>query len=158
MIIVSGNMSADIYLARDGQIDKIYTKEEREPKYSDREEFFVTRLGRSKYMGTGSVYESKEDEVEHRLYKDLKKEIPEIFKREKVTGIYILSAEYFMPMVIKAIPKIHKGKIKWTKGVDLEGKHPKMILESLQKSREKQIGISVPLSEEARKILDKGKG
>lgn len=156
IIIVSGNESADIYFAQDGFMEKIYSKEEEIPHYSDREEFFETTMGRSGYVGSGSVYESKEDEVEHSLFKDLQKALMEIFKGNEITSIYILSAEYFLPMVVRAIPKSHKGKIKWTKGVGLAGKHPKMILQALQKEKEERIGLKVPLSEEARKILEKG--
>lgn len=115
----------------------------------------MTKTGRNDFIGAGSVYESKEDEMENRLKNELTQKLLRIFQTEDISEVYIVSPDYFLPRVKEAIPKIQQAKIKWTFNENMAGQHPFEVLKVIQKKIETEIGKSVPIKEETRKILQR---
>ncbi len=154
LIIVAGRRKADFYIAFSGQIEKIDSFEIEEPKYSDKEGFFM-RLGGGKMLGTGSVLEDKKVEFDRRFIKDLKDKVEEIFSKNKTEEIYLFAANYAKKNLPKNLSKETSQKIILSFDGNYGKSHPFELIKKIKgKQKNKKTNF---ISEAAMKILKRGR-
>ena len=110
ILVVCGRQSGKIYLAHNGQINQDSEIKIENPRYSDREGRFETRMG-GKVIRSGSVYEDQTKGTRaHEFAKDLEhklKEYKEITKNESVDRAPEVLVYCFCPLY--AEKKIHSA-------------------------------------------------
>lgn len=154
LLILSAKQAAELYLATDGEIERIDMIKIPRPRFSDKEEFFMTRKGgRMIKAGAGSYeHQPLKNELEKEMLHHLANQIKETLKTKKITSIYIFSSPYTINAVKDILSKEAKKLLRFTKSGNYIDHHPFEILEIIKKEKP---GAPVLESEEARKILNK---
>lgn len=150
LLVVSGLHEAVFYIAKDGFLEKIGQFKLLNPKYSDKEGFFVS-AGYGRVFETGSVLETDKIELRHKFLKEMDKILDDIVKRRGVTDIYIFSSDFLKNELTDLLPREDRKKIRLIFLGNYTHFHPFQILEMIM-LREK-VGWKMPIKEEARRIL-----
>ena len=129
LIITTGKQHAIIYLAKNGEIDKLNEIQIETPTYSDREGHFERR-SKNLNIGSGSVYE---DDTKEKIVKDFIKKIEEEIKKFKdIKQLYCFCPDYMKNYLKEVIDKnIDKSKIFTGNHTD---KHPFKLLETIKEN------------------------
>jgi hypothetical protein len=161
LILVSSGHGTEIYKAHQGKIEKIKEFQIENPRYSDREGFFMSR---SKNIGTiraGSVGEIDDQEVKKEFFQKWR----ELVKESEIKKImdwsddvYLFSPGSLITELKEELPSRVKDKIAMEFQKNYCGKHPFEILEKIdQKLTEKISEIKdKPKTKEEEKILETG--
>jgi len=152
LIIVTGGQAGKIYLAYNGEIEKLNEFKIDNPKYSDREGFFV-RSGQGKTFGSGAVREENKHKITGEFLKQLKLSIEEIVSKNKIEDFYLLSPDYIKNELYEILSSEIQSKIVLFTEGNFHDSHPFDFLEKIKKEiDEKKTKI---ISEEVIKILKK---
>lgn len=156
LIIVSGRENGVFYNAKKGIIEKVTEFGEREPKYSDREGFFM-RLGGGRFLGSGSVYESKIKTVEKRFMSDFHKEFINYVNHNDIDQVYFFAPKFMHGYLCNEIPDKYHDIIKYQFDGNYQKEHPLKLLKKIGDEIEREHPGPVPVKKEARKILSRFK-
>lgn len=102
MVLVTGLQDAKIYVAADGEIEEVESFKTEKIRYSDREGHFETRKG-GKVLGSGSVYENKDEENVRNFTKELEAKLVR-FRNESITKVFLFSPGYVISAIRRALP------------------------------------------------------
>lgn len=153
LIIVAGKHAAMFYIAGNGKIDELERFKVLHPKYSDHEGF-------AQLSGHGMVYrrnflsELQENETINKFLREIKAHVKRVIGSEKPDSYYIFVPKFLQKEIVDVLPKAQQRNIKKELLGNFVNRHPFELLEMIKKDDEKNYGQRVPVSEEARKILN----
>ncbi len=166
LLIVSGRLGMNFYLASKGKIKKL--KSFRFPKpskvYTDTEGFFVTRSGGGRRPGeriTGAVLEPKKQRLRQELYRKFKKHLNELIKKEKINQLYLFVPDYLHTEMEGLLKDNLSNKMKKQIKLTILGNYlksqPLTLLRKIKAKRQvkKKKKIAEPIEKEARKLYKK---
>jgi len=152
-IIVAGKEGAIFYEISNEEISK--KLEIRLPKEREEREGFFARGGRGRIFEMGGVFEPKKRKKIKKLVGEIEKNLREFLEKDSKEKIYLFAPAYLSKKLISAVEKRTNRKIRLIEKGNFLSSHPLELLELITKQREaKKI---VPISEEAKKLLDKFK-
>lgn len=155
LIVVAGTHAALFYHAHDGELDALDSFVVENPKYSDREGFFI-HSGHGQIFGSGSVYEPKTAVAEHRFIHQLHDTLRTIVSHTDITDIYLFMPKQIGPEIMKHLEGDLKAMVRETFDGNYTTEHPNAFLEQFKARHEAahQSFIDHQTSPEAQKILD----
>jgi hypothetical protein len=153
LIVVGGDVSAKLLFAFNGKIDELETVRPHEKDYPD-------KMGYSRVMGRGVTFSRESfnapENWQHDEFIDFLKERMAYFIRDlKPDEIFIFEKED-TKRVVESLPREYQKKVAGTFSKNYINEHPFKVLRFLDDYLTKGLGKSVPVKEEARKILEKG--
>ena len=155
LIVAAGDHDAKIYSVFNGIIKKLELFCIPNPCFTDREGFVMQKI-KGKYLTSGAVYTPKKEYLRVKFLTGLRKDIKNILRREsEIKNIYLFAPEYIADPIIKSMPVQIQEKIKIMHSGNYELQHPFKLLNMIKEKEFDIIGESVPLKEEARKLLSK---
>jgi len=155
LFIVSGIKEALFLLVHKGEIiSQDNFRIVKETVAEEKEGFFI-RGGRGKIFEMGAVFEPKKKKIRKEFLEKLKKHFKEIFDKEKIDSVYIFAPGHVLKSIKAQIPTSVQNKIKMAKKGNYTEYHPLKLIEMIVKEKEQKRII--PISEEAKKLLDKFK-
>lgn len=154
LIVVSGAEEFVFFKISEGEIleeRKVQIPKERK----ERQGFFV-KSGRGKIFEMGAVFEPKKLKQQKQLLKELKKNIEDCLeKNREIEKIYLFVPAYLSRKVLSLLKKMTKIGVELVEKGNFLNVHPLELVELIsQKIKEKRV---VPISEEAKKLLEKFK-
>ena len=155
LLVVCGAKEASFLLLHKGEIIvqdnfRIVKEEFRKEK-----EGLFRKGGRGRIFEIGAIFEPKKRKIEQEFFEKLKTYSEKIINREKIDSIYIFAPGYILKSLRLKIPSLVKEKVKMFKRGNFTGYHPIKLVEIITEvKREKKV---VPISKEAKKILDRFK-
>ncbi|MDZ7612034.1 MAG: hypothetical protein U5L10_04685 [Candidatus Moranbacteria bacterium] len=160
LIIVSAKHGLELYRAYQGSVEKLESFEVENPRYSDKEGFFMSR---GKNVGTiraGTVGEIKDGDIKRDFFQKLKDFLKN--HREQLEGcseIYLFAPDTLITELKEEMPENIQKKIFMEFAANYHKSHPFKVLEKIDKALTKKIDAikSKPQSEEEKKILEIGK-
>ncbi len=93
LLVVAGKQEGCFYMAENDGIEQIHSIKLKKPQYTDREGHFESRGG-NKVFGSGSVYESQDDETVRSFIKQLTTAIDNLIATHKAENIYLFCPPY----------------------------------------------------------------
>ncbi len=152
-IIVVGKEEAIFYEISNQEISK--KLEIRLPKEREEREGFFVKGGRGRIFEMGGVFEPKKRKKMKKLIGQIEENLKEFLEKDLKEKIYLFVPAYFSKKLVSAIEKSVNRKIQLIEKGNFLSSHPLELLELIVKQREaKKV---VPISEEAKKLLDKFK-
>lgn len=134
LIIVTGFQTADLYLAADGEMNKIGSISIPRRKYSDKEGFSTQKSGVS-----GSAREYPKEAVLQEFLNLLKTELKIISKKERLSSVCLFSPDYAMNEIKSVFPTALKNKIKFSIKGNFSHYTQTQLLEKIDLKRKKLI-------------------
>ncbi len=154
LLIVAGRRKADIYCAFNGEIDKIESVQVEEPKYSDKEGFFV-RMGKGQIFGRGSVLDDKKIETNKKFFNEIKEKTEKVTVRDDINDIYLFASDHVEKKLPQSLSGDVSSKIVFTFRGNFLKKHLFDLIKKIQnKSENKKPRF---MSKAAMKMLRKKK-
>lgn len=132
-IAVITRYTAQIYTVHKGVIKKVSDIRQRRPTYSDREGFFL-RSGEGQLYGTGSVYESKDEELTEKFSKKVAKKLDILIPKYKFKNIFILEPKHLSRVHARDLSKMAKKRVVCRVGGNFSHYHPLELVEKVKKS------------------------
>lgn len=154
LIIVTGEQSAKLYLARDGKINLASSFKLFPPKYPDKEGFFKNG-GKRKIYKSGAGFQKLELYLDEKFRKSIHNQVSQIISDQKVSEIYVFSPDHMIGFVLDSLPRRVCNDLKMCVYGNHLKDHPLNLVDRINQVFQESIGKSVPASLEARKILDK---
>ncbi len=154
LFVVAGRRAADIYSAFNGEIEKKESIEIKNPRYSDKEGFFM-RLGGGKFFGAGSVLEDKKIETNKKFIRELKDKTEESLKKDNVESVYLFAPKQTEKALLEGFSENIKQKVVFSFKGNYVNQHPFNLIKKIQKKQENKKPKLI--SEKAMKILKRGK-
>ncbi|MFO7807266.1 MAG: hypothetical protein R6V40_02470 [Candidatus Moraniibacteriota bacterium] len=159
LILISAKHGLEIYKAHQGHIEKLKEFRIENPRYSDREGFFMSRSKNVGTIRTGSVGEISDEDIKRDFFQKWKGLIKENDFKEitkEVDDVYLFSPGNLITEFKDEMPSEVANKIAMEFQKNYLGAHPFKILEKIdQKLTEKISEIKdVPRTEEEKKILE----
>ena len=152
-IIVAGKEEAVFYEISNEEISK--KLEIRLPKEREERGGFFARGGRGRIFEMGGVFEPKKRKKIRKLIEEIEKNFKDILEKDAKEKIYLFAPAYLSKKLTSAIEKRVNKKVQLIEKGNFLSSHPLELLELITKQREaKKV---VPISEEAKKLLDKFK-
>ncbi len=133
IFIVTGKQFAKIYQLRKGEIKEKETIEVNIPKYSDKEGFFEHRGAGGTVLGSGSVYQSNDNEQQVKFLKELKKAIKGI--KRPFDSIYLFAPTQSINIVADSFTKLDQAKIRKKLRGNFTKHHPTELLEKVSNKK-----------------------
>lgn len=155
IMLVCATNEAIFYLLWRGEIitqDKFKIVKEREK--GKREGLFL-KGGRGKIFEIGSVFKPKKRKFRKEFLDGVKSHLKKIVQEQIPEHIYLFAPDYLVKETESVFPKEIKEKIKIIKKGNYLEFHPLELLEMIVK--EKESKKVKPISEEAKKLLEKFK-
>lgn len=154
LICVMGTQEARFILAHKGILSELDQFKIEKPVYSDREGFFMTRaFGR--IFGSGSVHEPKKQQKFVEFGTELEKKYKKLVISTGPDQLILTYPDYVEQVVKDKLPHSFKDKVR----MELKGNFYKEdaleILKKIQSKMEERAPAE-PISDEAKKILEKG--
>lgn len=131
LILVTGFQTADLYLAADGEMNKIKSLRVPRRRYSDKEGFFRGTVS------SGSAREYPKQAVLEEFLKLLEAELKTISKKEKISSIFLFSPDYAMNEIKSVFPSALKNKIKFSIKGNYSHYSQLELLEKVDRKRKK---------------------
>ena len=103
LLIVAARQTATVYKAHKGTLRKITHIFVSNPTYSDREGFFV-RSGKGRWMGSGSVYESKSESTHKEFLKEFTRTMKKLSKTISIDAVYLFASPHLVASIRESIP------------------------------------------------------
>jgi hypothetical protein len=150
LVLVTGMEDAKIFVAENGKIEEVDSFKVEKPIYSDREGHFETRKG-GKVIGSGSVYEQKDEETVKHFTKELEAKLAR-FKNESITKVFLFSPGYVVSMIRRALPLSLIAKTEGVIKGNYLNSHPFDLLGMIRGMKPLP---TAPMKAEAEKILTK---
>ncbi|MCR4279919.1 MAG: host attachment protein [Candidatus Komeilibacteria bacterium] len=130
LLIVTGRQEAKIYLATKGTIEEIDNLKVSNPRYSDREGFFMNSGG-GKTLGSGSVYEDHHEDVIKEFLKDLENDLVEMDNKHQPEQYYLFTPDYMAKQVRDSLPNGAENKVKLVVQGNYVKEHPFTLLDKI---------------------------
>lgn len=134
LLIVTGSQKGVFYLAAVGVIEKIGAVNEPIEKYSDREEFFVSKGGEGDYT-SGSVYEPDKQEHIKKFAKKISAEADRIVKEKGVDTVYQFAPDYVIHEINRTLTNRVKEMVQEKFKGNFVEEHPFKLLEKIKKTK-----------------------
>lgn len=133
LIIVTGWQAAAVYRASGGRIVQAGDLKIPNPKYSDREGFFVKPGGRGQNYGGGAgmAYERIKNKVKKDFLKSLASVIGSAAAKNKIDAVYIFSPSRMLKDVENVLPKPLRKSVRSVFGGNYVHHHPFDLLEKI---------------------------
>lgn len=156
LIMVASKQEAHFFKANQGTIEEAGKVKIEKPTYSDREGFFQ-RSGKGEVLGTGSVEEIRDDEIEQELLKELQELLDKTKNDSSIDKIYLFAPSYFITKFKKNLPQKLKDKIFMEFQKNVKNFHPTKILKVIDERFEEKIKElkNKPKNKEEEEILKK---
>ncbi|HDQ22516.1 MAG TPA: hypothetical protein ENN28_00920 [Candidatus Uhrbacteria bacterium] len=164
LLIVSGRLGMDFYLANNSKIKKVKSFRFLNPLkvYTDNEGHFESRSASIKgVLVSGSVRESQKQRLRQELFRKFKNNLDPIIKKEKLNKLYLFAPDYLhkkIQIIIKDnLPNNLKKQIKLTiKGNYLKSS-PLDLLKMIKNKKEVMANKKIvkPIKKEAGKLYKK---
>jgi hypothetical protein len=155
LFIVSGEQEAIFYILENGEISTREQFRILKPQERKQKEGAFLRRGRGMVFGSGAVFEPQKRKKRGEFLKQLEESIRDIFIKEKISEFYVFCPAQTKGYVREILPSDTANKLKRIIKGNYITSHPFELIEKSQKRKRNRIVI--PLSEEAKKILDKAK-
>lgn len=134
LLIVTGSQKGVIYLAAAGVIEKIGAVDEPVEKYSDREEFFVSKGGEGDYT-SGSVYEDNKQEHIKKFAKKISAEADRFVQEKGVDTVYLFVPDYVIHELNRTLTSRVKEMVQEKFKGNFVEEHPFKLLEKIKKTK-----------------------
>lgn len=132
LLIVTGGQKGVFYLAAAGVIEEIGAVDEPIEKYSDREEFFVSKGGEGDYT-SGSVYEPNKQEHIKNFAKKISSEGDRIVQEKGIDAVYLFVPDYVTNELNRALTSRVKEMVQEKFKGNFVEEHPFKLLEKIKK-------------------------
>lgn len=154
LVIAAGKQRARFYSANKGHIREFDYIEVENPKYSDREGFFM-RSGSGKTYGAGAPYENKKQKIEADFLKAFEKKISKHLS--KFAEVYLFSPNYMHRMIESKFPKGKENLLKKVFLGNIVDTNPLKFIDKIEMSNQKKAAAQKrrTASPEVKKILRK---
>ena len=154
LLIVTGQLGAAFYLARNGELTKAASFELRKPKYSDHEGKFLRR-GRGKIFAAGAVYEFDKQGMIKEFLRELEGRTKVLMTKYKVTASYLYAPAHLIQQIKTKITKILGSSYVMSFRGNYHNCHPFELLEMIgaRKARRAVRQRVAPTNREVIKIL-----
>lgn len=155
LIIVTGTHVALFYHAHDGALEALDSFAVENPKYSDREGFFI-HSGHGQIFGSGSVYEPKTHVAEQRFIHQLHDTLRTLVDHTTISDIYLFMPKQIGPEILKQLDGDLTKLVRETFDGNYTTEHPNAFLERFKVRQDEAHASFVDhgTSPEAQKILD----
>jgi hypothetical protein len=157
---VFSKQGAVFYKAHQGEIEKITEFEVENPRYSDREGFFMSR---SKDVGTiraGSVGEVDDDQIKRDFFEKFREALKSYKDNlDEADDVYLFAPAKIISDLKEELPKNIQDKIFMEFQKNYRKLHPFKILTKIDEELTRKISAikDAPRTEEEKKILEVGK-
>lgn len=155
LLIAAGKTTAKLYFASQKEINELEVVEPHSFDFPDQQGFNI-QSGHGESF-TWQSFSVNEDWRQKEFLEFLKERVGYFITHGKAEKIYVFAPQEDMNLVFSVIPKEHQVKVEMKIGKNLVNEHPFKLLEKIKKEQKEDIGKSVPLNKEAKKILEKGK-
>lgn len=155
LILVSGKQCAEMFFAKDGEIELIETLEEPKMQYTDTKEGAFRNMGARGVSNIGAPYEEKDEVIVRRFLNKISERIEDLLNKREVNEVILFSPEYIGKMLEGKLPSAAAKVLKYHLYGNYIHHHPFDILEMIKQKQEDIKGESVPRKREARKLLEK---
>jgi stalled ribosome rescue protein Dom34 len=156
LIIVSGIHEAHYFTAHQGSIEEIHKFETKKITYSDREGHFL-KSAFGKVFGSGSVYERPKEQELIEFAGEFEKQSKKLIEQTKPENIILACPDYAENLITNRLSKDARDKI----NLVINGNYHKIdavkLLKIIQKEQYRKKPSTEVISEEAKKILKKGR-
>jgi hypothetical protein len=132
LLIVTGSQTGVFHLAAAGVIEEIGAVDEPVEKYSDREEFFVSKGGEGDYT-SGSVYEPNKQEHIKKFAKKISGEADRIVREKGVDTVYLFVPDYVTHELNRTLTNRVKEMVQEKFKGNFVEVHPFKLLEKIKK-------------------------
>lgn len=140
--VVVTKFTAKFYFVYKGVLKKISDIKQKKLSYSDREGFFMRR-GKGRMYGTGSVYESKDEELARRFSKRASDKLKELISKYKVRNIFIFEPSHLNYRLWSNLSVRIQKKVKHRIRGNYSNMHPLSLVEKLSISCNKKERVLV---------------
>jgi len=157
LIIVASEKDGRFYFAFEGNIDEVMEYKLPRLEYAESKKIFRPLVGNraSGVVRTGSLRETAKEKNEEIFLREFGIIIKKIIADYRISSFYVFSSMYTIGDVLKKMPLRLRKEIKMIKRGNFHKKHPFDLLKIIQKETQGEIILT---SEEAEKILKKGRG
>lgn len=131
LIMACGIHTAVIYSCHHGNLKQESTFTIPNPKFSDREGFFM-HGGKGKILRSGSVYEDQKEEEKKRFTKELTKELKKLESQLPIADIYIFAPSEVFHDIYDHVPKDLQDHVKGTFTGNYTKEHPLVLLRKIE--------------------------
>lgn len=152
LVVVTGTHESRFIEAHDGKITELLDMRLEVPKYSDREGHFLRRAF-GKVLGSGSVYDDTKNKEMKDFLRSFKKRIKKVIEATNPNKLILLAPDYAKKTIRENLPK--KPPLTLTINGNFTKNSLEDILNKISEQTKDRSGVE-PISEEARKILEKG--
>ena len=156
LLVVSGDQSAQFYVCQKGDIKLSERFAIPKPTYEDREGFSM-RSGHGRMFSSGSALKDFKNYIQQKFSKKLAVSVRDILKAENIGEIFLFSPQYAAGFILSKWPKYATGMMRMCVWGNFIDSHPLDLLKKIQEVYEESLGMKVPRSREAIKILDKAR-
>jgi hypothetical protein len=156
LMIVAGKQEAVFFLAQDNKVEQINAVKLKKPHYTDREGRFQ-KSGNGKVLGSGSVYESQDDETTKQFIKQVAEASVNMVAQYDIKKIFLFCPTYLSNQMEDGLPKELQNLIDYIFYGNYNHQHPFVLLSKVQEYlREETDDRKVePIKNEALDILKK---
>jgi hypothetical protein len=152
LVLVSGKQEAFLYFAYKDKITKKDNVKVKNVKFSDHEDFYISRGKESEMLRLGYTNEYDDTLLREEMFKELNKAIDEFSDDYKFEQIIIFCPQYIIKEFIDSLPKKYSDKITKKVRGNYTKQHIFELLELLKPAKKK-----IPIGKEVRKLLKKKK-
>ena len=156
LLVVAGQLGAEIYLAKDGEVAKILSFDLPKPRYSDRAGRFIRR-GRGRVMSFGAVRDVDKGGLNKEFIRVLTARVKtETDKKKNLSASYVYAPGHLIKQIKKALAPLLGKSYKMSFRGNYLGRHPFILLEMVtaRRSRRADKKLVRPTRLEAVKILN----
>ncbi|HYC79488.1 MAG TPA: hypothetical protein VEC17_00490 [Candidatus Binatia bacterium] len=155
LLITAGKQEACFYLSSNEHVRQTPGIKLKKPQFTDREGYFEQRGG-GRTFGSGSVYESQDEETTRAFIKQLSDAAGTIVQENDVQSIYLFCPTYLANQIEKSMPRDMQVKIEYIFYGNYHHQHPFVLLAKIKEfmrveTSERKIE---PIKDEAWKILN----
>ncbi len=153
LLIVTGSQDMRVYIAHDGQIERIHSFRIEKPAYSDREGFYGTRAkGVSSAARSGSVLRPVERSIRLEFKREIKTHLKDVGKNYHIAHVVLFTPKRHQSETVELINKDLQQKITTIISGNYFDEKPFDLIKRYSGAiRKPRI---LPIKESARKILN----
>jgi hypothetical protein len=154
LLISAGKQEGAFYLADENEITLIDNIKLEKPQYTDREGRFL-KSGLGRVFGSGSVYESKDDETTRAFVKKLTERTTHLVFENHIKHIYLFCPTYLANQMEAGLTRDLQDMITYIFFGNYHNQHPFVLLAKIQEYQKVEDRTVTPIKNEAMNILKK---
>jgi hypothetical protein len=140
LLLVVAEQFGVLYVAENGELERMSAIEEREPKYADKEGFFM-RGGRGDIFSAGSVRERAREDARNNFLKKFSAEVKKAVYIYDPTVVFVFCPRYTKSAIEDLLPDLIRKRVRSFFFGNYTGMHPFSFL-TMIRERETEPALS----------------